>query len=251
MNDNSKKKQFHIFSAGKNIGETYKVAVKNYSIDRIIVFVEIPNNRKNSPDTESINEILKALKDLEVQANQIGIEFLQIKVFENDINDVMEQVFKLRDEYPDASFYFNLTGGRKVLALNLFTTAIWIGGFPYYIDINGGKIEFNIPRIAPEELQNNRNLLKILGIVHDSTTNIEKYVKVSDVYDALARNYEPPNNINNNGRYKLPRGTLSKWIRKLIENGLLTEEYLGNNHKSKYLTITRDGEFALIFFSNK
>ncbi len=250
MNNINKKKQFHIFSAGKNIGETYKIAVREYNIDRIIIFMEKPNKKINIANNESFNEIINALKELELKVKEIGIEFQKIEVLENDMNDVMKHVFELRDEYPETSFYFNLTGGRKVLALNLFTAAIWIGGFPYYIDINGEIIEFNIPRIAPEELQSNRNLLKILEIVHDSTTNTEKYVKVADVYYKLDLNYEPHNNLNNS-RYKLPRGTLSKWIRKLIENGLLTEEYLGNNHKSKYLAITRDGEFALMFFRNK
>ncbi|WMT50535.1 MAG: hypothetical protein RE471_06010 [Ferroplasma sp.] len=251
MNNTNKNKQFHIFSAGRNIVETYKVAVKNYSIDQIIVFVEKQNYKEINNQNKSFEEINKALKNLEDTAKEIGIEFKIIKVTENDLNDVMKQVFRLREENPEANFYFNLTSGRKVLALNLFTTAIWIDGFSYYIDINKNTIEFTIPRIAPTELQNNRYLLKILEIVNNSISEQEKCVKLTEVYKELADYYKSHNNFNDNGRHKLQHGTFSKWIRKLIDNGLLTEEYIKDNHKSKCLTITKDGEFALIFFKNK
>ncbi len=251
MNSINEKKQIHIFSPGKNIGETYKVAVKQYSISSIIVFTNKENNTDKNNRNERIDEINNALKNLQDRANEIGIDFQKVAVSEDNINDVMENVFKLRDEFPQAQFYFNLTGGGKVLALNLFTSAIWVGGLPYYVDKNDRIIEFSIPRISPAELQKNRNLLKILEIVNDSRERSEKYVKFTEVYDKLAVYYRSHNNIDNDGRYKLPRGTFSKWVRKLIDDGLLYEEYIKDNHKSKCLNITKDGEFALIFSRNR
>lgn len=251
MNNTNKNKQFHIFSAGRKIVETYKVAVKNYNIDQIIVFIEKQNYKEINNQDKSFEDINNALKNLETKANEIDVGFQIIKVTENDLNDVMKQVFRLRKENPEADFYFNLTGGKKVLALNLFTTAIWIGGFSYYIDMNGNTIEFTIPRIAPTELQNNRYLLKILEIVNNSITEQEKCVKLKEVYKELADYYKSRNNFNDNGRHKLQHGTFSKWTRKLIDKGLLTEEYIKDNHKTKCLTITKDGQFALIFFKDK
>jgi hypothetical protein len=45
-------------------------------------------------------------------------------------------------------------------------------------------------------------------------------------------------------------GTFSKWVRLLIERKLLQEQFVENNHKSKMLSITQDGIFAVKFFNS-
>ena len=42
-------------------------------------------------------------------------------------------------------------------------------------------------------------------------------------------------------------GTFSKWVRTLIENGLLEERYYPDQYKRKLLSITHDGMFTLKF----
>lgn len=242
MNDKGKKEQIHIYSPGKNIGETFKAAVKKYHIDRIIVFKEILENDKSGDDIEN------AIEDLRTKARNNGIEFDITKVHGNSMEEVMENIVRLRDQYPSDSFYFNLTGGRKVLALYLYTMAIWLDGFPYYVDISGDIIEFSIPRIHREILRSNPNLVKILSIIYNIQKTPEAMIKNADVYEELAKSYQPSEKSNRKGNYKLSRGTFSKWIRLLIENQLISENFMDNNHKSKFLSITRDGIFALRFF---
>lgn len=242
MNDSGKKEQIHIYSPGKNIGETFKAAVKKYHIDRIIVFKEILENEKSGDDIE------KAINDLRTKAGNNGIEFEITKVRGNSMEEVMENILRLRDQFPDDSFFFNLTGGRKVLALYLYTMAIWLDGFPYYVDISGDIIEFSIPKIHREILRGNPNLVKILSIIYKKQEVLETMIKNADVYEELAKSYQPSEKSNRKGNYKLSRGTFSKWIRLLIENQLISENFVENNHKSKFLSISRDGIFALRFF---
>ena len=238
----TEKEQIHIYTSGKNIAETFKSSVKKYHIDRIIVFNEILDNEEDHPEIEN------AVESLGKKAKDNGIDFKTVKVHGNNMEEVIETMVKLKDQFPEDCFYFNLTGGRKVLALYLYTMAIWLDGFPYYVDLSGDIIEFNIPRIKRETLRGNPNLVKILQIVSEKQEGSKADVRNSDVYEELSESYQPSERTARKGNYKLSRGTFSKWIRILIENQLLSENFSDDNHKSKYLSVTRDGIFALRFF---
>ena len=234
--------QTHIFSAGKNISETFKAAVNRYNIDRIVVFMERMENNKDR------TEIDIAVGDLRRKTGELGIRFEVITVSGDSIDDVRDELFKLKEDFPREELFFNLTGGRKVLVLYLFTMALWLDGYPYYVDKSGKIIEFSIPRLHVEELKNNNNLTKILSIVYKNNGRHDVGVKNSDVYEELASEYKPADSTRKGGNYKLQRGTFSKWVRFLIDNKLLEEKYNEDNHKNKFLNITPDGIFAVKFF---
>lgn len=235
--------EIHIFSSGRSMVETFKSAVNKYSIDRIVVFVEA------SDDAKSRKEIDNAVDELRKLCGEIGIKFDTVKIGENSMDDVRDSVIKLTRE-TDCKLSFNLTGGRKILALYLFTMALWVNGNPYYVDISGRIVELSIPRIHADELTGNPNLVRILSIVNSEQERYGVPVKNSDVFQIAAADYRPNRKLQEGGNSRLQRGTFSKWVRLLIGRKLLEEHYVEDNHKSKTLSITQDGIFAVKFFSN-
>ncbi len=243
MENETSQKKVHVFSSGRNMVETFKCAVKKYRIDRIVVFDEI------SDDIKSRNEIADAIDKLRKMSSDLGIIFATVNIRKSNMNDVRDNVIKL-DREDNCKLFFNLTGGRKILSLNLFTMALWVNGDPYYVDKSGEIIEISIPRIHADGLNGNPNLFKILSIVN---TEQEKYggpVRNSDIFRMVAAEYSPNKKLQEGGNSKLQKGTFSKWVRLLIERKLLSEQFVENNHKSKMLSITQDGIFAVKFFSN-
>ena len=243
MEKGASQEQIHVFSSGKSMAETFKSAVNEYSIDRIVVFDEV------TEDAKSRKEIISAIDELRKLSSSIGIKFETIKIGESSMDDVRDNVIKLTKDHK-CKLFFNLTGGRKVLALNLFTMALWVNGNPYYVDKTGKIIELTIPRIHADELSGNPNLVKILSIVNSEQEKCGGPVRNSEVYRMAAAGYRPNKKLQEGGNSKLQMGTFSKWIRLLIEGKLLQEQFVENNHKSKMLSITQDGIFAVRFFNH-
>ena len=235
--------RIHVFSSGKSMVETFKSAVNKYSIDRIVVFDEV------SDDIKGRKEIAVAIDELRRLSSEIGINFGTVSIQESNMDDVRDNVIKLTKNYK-CKLFFNLTGGRKILALYLFTMALWVNGDPYYVDRSGKVIELSIPRVHAGELDNNQNLAKILSIVNREQEKYGKPVRNSDVFRIAAAEYRPSKRLKEGGNSRLQMGTFSKWVRLLIERKLLNEHFVENNHKSKMLTITQDGIFAVKFFTS-
>ncbi len=240
MKKEDPRENIHVFSSGKNIAETFKSAVKKFSIDKIVVFDEVLD------DKQSREEIVSAINELRKISNEIGIKFVTVQIEENSMDDVRENVIKLTID-SKCKLFFNLTGGRKLLALNLFTMALWVNGDPYYVDRTGKIIELSIPRIHADELKGNPNLINILSIVYREHEKNGGTVRNSDVYRIAATEYRPSKKLKESGNSKLHMGTFSKWVRLLVESNLLQEQFVENNHKSKMLSITEDGVFAVKF----
>ena len=114
------------------MNETFKTALKNYSISSVIVFRETSADGKSNNKIE--DEINKATSEMRGTAENLGISFEVKYVRQNDISDVRDQVLNLTKEYNNGKFFFNLTHGRKILPLFLLTMAVWLDGIPYYID---------------------------------------------------------------------------------------------------------------------
>ena len=242
MEKETPQERIHVFSSGKSMVETFKSAVNKYSIDRIVVFDEV------SDDIKGRKEIAVAIDELRRLSSEIGINFGTVSIQESNMDDVRDNVIKLTKNYK-CKLFFNLTGGRKILALYLFTMALWVNGDPYYVDRSGKVIELSIPRVHAGELDNNQNLVKILSIVNREQEKYGKPVRNSDVFRIAAAEYRPSKRLKEGGNSRLQMGTFSKWVRLLIERNLLNEQFVENNHKSKMLTITQDGIFAVKFFT--
>ncbi|MGP6207895.1 hypothetical protein ACNF42_07715 [Cuniculiplasma sp. SKW3] len=246
MSEMKQKEEIHIFSAGENIVKTFKYANKKFHIARIIVFKEI--GEKLDKDQKKIKAIENAIDELGKISEYNGIEFSVEKVGMNDPKDLMERIIEIRKKYQGDDLYFNLTSGRKVMSFYLYTMAIWIDGFPYYVDLSGEVIQFEIPKIQREILMKKPQYVDILRIVKDKDGGLGNGIRYKEVYETLQTAHKYDRNTKNGEKRKITPGTFSKWVSEMIEKDLLKDFYLENNHKVKYVSITNNGIYALKFF---
>lgn len=241
------KECIHIFSGGKSVDSTFSQALKRYRIDHVVVLKGKPgNSEKDKSEDEAIQKSIKVLKDY---SDKVGVSVSSIVVSEDDVDNIRDAVLELQRIHPLSEFFFNITGGKKVLSLNLFTMAVWMDATPYYVDMNGDISEFSIPRIHPDNLDPEGPYFSILSIMYSLSKEGKDSVLYSDVFSKLSESYRPTVQ-RTKGRYpNLRRGTFSKLIRYLIDRGLLEEDYVGSNHRSKELKITRDGVFTFNFIN--
>ncbi len=240
----SEKQFVHIFSEGKSVDKTFISAIKKFQIDRVFVFLDLHTKKIDAKKDSEIKSSIEKLKKIGLS---VGIQVSDINVDADNLHDVRDKILDLRDRYPESEFYFNITGGKKVLPLNLFTMSVWINGSAYYVEKDGTIFEFSVPRIQPESLDPESLKFKVLSIVNKATKGENGFILYSEAFDEFKEVYKPKRQ-NDSGRYPVARkGTFSKLVRTLIEEGLLKEEYLKPSHKTKALSITTDGIFTVNF----
>ena len=237
----------HIFSGGRSVDSTFSQAIKRYRIDHVVILKGKPGDSdKDKSEDEAIEKSIRALRDY---SDKLAVSVSTIVVNEDNVDNIRDEILELQKNHPLSQFFFNITGGKKVLSLNLFTMAVWMDATPYYVDINGNISEFSIPRIHPDNLDPEGPYFSILSLMYSLSNEGKDSVLYSDVFLKLSESYRPTVQ-RTKGRYPhLRRGTFSKLIRYLIERGLLEEDYVGFNHRSKELKITRDGVFTFNFIN--
>ena len=240
----SGKECIHIFSAGRSVDKTFISANKKFQIDRVLVFSDVHGIKTDPQEDSNIKSSIKKLKEIGLS---VGIQVSDINVDADNLHDVRDKILDIRDRYPESEFYFNITGGKKVLSLNLFTMSVWINGSAYYVERDGTIFEFSIPRIQPENLDSESLKFRVLSIVNKATKGGNGFTLYSEAFDEFKQVYKPKRQ-NDSGRYPVARkGTFSKLVRALIDDGLLKEDYLQRSHKTKTLNITSDGIFTVLF----
>ncbi len=247
---NNSKAQIHIISAGGTMNKTFPVAMKRFSIERVIVFKEkfYGDKDKTQENMNSTKTIDNAIEETKHLANEMNIKFSVCEVKENDINDTRDKVFRIKNQYKDRDLYFNLTHGRKVLSLFLLTMAFWVEGYPYYIGKQDKEvIMINIPRMHIQDVSSNENYIRILGILHDKNAEINSPMKYNDLYEDISTIIENGHNQNPGRPNKLKKGTFSKWLKRLEESQLIIKKFESGSEKNKIVSITPDGEFAYNF----
>ncbi|MDP3444315.1 MAG: hypothetical protein Q8T08_15765, partial [Ignavibacteria bacterium] len=161
----------HIISAGESIHKTYPVAIKKElkDITRTYVIVE-KGVFADSPgdDEKKINAkkgIRAAIKKVEKISKEMEISFNQIIIDTVTIENVRDAVLDIYDEFPDAHYSFNISGGTKILSIGLFMMSIWIEGDSYHTP--GGEIiqKLNIPKMHVKDISTNKNYVEILNLL--------------------------------------------------------------------------------------
>ncbi len=241
--------QVHIISAGSGMNETFKTALKKYSISSVIVFRETSADGKGNNKIEE--EINKATSEMRSTAENLDISFEVKHVRQNDISDVRDQTLNLTKEHNNGKFFFNLTHGRKVLPLFLLTMAVWLDGTPYYIDKEQEVIEINIPRMHAEEIASNKNFFSMLKILHEHSNKGERWVRYKDAYAEISKIYVSNKDGKGGRSEKLSMGTYSKWVRRLVEAHLLEQKFEDGSYKQKVLRLTGDGTFTFMFLKDQ
>lgn len=235
------REHIHLISSGETIHETFPKSIKELKMDRAIILVEedVFGNSGNIHHPlirESINQVEKLAKMLNITYDIKLIPSISLENIRNAVLDVFNQ-------YPNAVYYFNITGGTKVLSNGLFMMSIWLDGTAYHVGEDGKFQILAVPKIHVEDIKKNENYISILEILEKSR---EHEMPQKELFNNMKNEYKPLRKPNAKTKRNLSRGTLSKWIQDLISWDLVNQEYFKDN-KEKRVRITGDGIFTLKF----
>src|SRR5208337_445180 len=124
----------HIISAGEKIHIAYPAMFRELpAISRTMVFTDsIVHEGSPDPVTDkhrfAVRNAVSAVQEISVS---LSIPFTRVMIYPPAYTSVQSALAKVRREYPDARFTFDLSGGSKELCLALFAFAPWLGGEVY------------------------------------------------------------------------------------------------------------------------
>ncbi|MDD4138482.1 MAG: hypothetical protein PHT99_11435, partial [Methanoregula sp.] len=124
----------HIISAGEKIHIAYPAMLRALpAISRTMVFTDsIVHEGSTDPVTDrhrlAVRNAVAAVQEI---AASLSISFTRELIVPPSYVSVRSALVKIRQEYPDARFTFDLSGGSKELCLALFAFAPWLGGEVY------------------------------------------------------------------------------------------------------------------------
>jgi DNA-binding HxlR family transcriptional regulator len=209
----------HVFISGESNYDTFKKTLRYYQFSRIVILktnINVPERAK------------EAHESIEKDCHNLDIDFEEIIYEDNNIEDEIIEITGLKTKYPEATFYFNVTGGRKPEALMAAMTSVWIGGISYYWpEFSKEPFELPIPRISVNDLAKNKLHLKILeNLVHSPQNQSKIRAKIKT--------------LPGTGKDLTPQA-LSNSIKALENYGLVTKKVDG---RESIVTITLSGKIA-------
>lgn len=213
----------HILTAGENIHNIYKKLYRQeWGMDRVIIL-----NEEGEPEkvTKSINQVQKECTD-----DKIPVELLSFE--KGNHANLMEKVIGIRKRYPvsEAKLFFNLTSGRKDIAIMTFIGSLWTNGIGYYIPEDTIKpFILPAPRLPLERLQNNKFYQRIL----------QELEMESDINQSSLRHRIK---VNPNNNKDLSAQTLSLAVEVLEEAGLIQKQ---RHNRETRLSLTLAGKVAI------
>jgi hypothetical protein len=114
----------HIMSAGANIHNTFPVAINKIS-SATKVYVIVEDNvykdmidEKRQQELEKIRNSIKTLQEIAKPFVENGVHELRIP--DDSLECTRDAVIKIYSENQSAKFFFNLSGGTKMLSIGLF-----------------------------------------------------------------------------------------------------------------------------------
>jgi DNA-binding MarR family transcriptional regulator len=241
----------HIVGVGAHSDKSFRRTLgKGMKIDRVYIIMN-----SDAPDS-----IKQAAEDIRAIAKEFGIEPREKLIKRISLDEIRDAVLDIYRETPGAQYYFNVTGGTKVLSNGLFMMSIWMNGQAYYLNESESLEILRVPRIHAEDLEKNVNYITILQLLDATQT---KEMSTGAIMDKLALSYKPIR-MQEIERAKtemitLSKGTLSKWLRDLESWGLVTRDHGETeavvkgkrvkvpNRREKKVRITPDGVFTLRF----
>lgn len=270
----------HIVSAGERIQIAYPAAFRKFpAITRTIVFTDSTVHEHSlDPVTEkhrlAVRNALTAMQEI---STSLSIPMSREIIHPPAYDSVRSALGKIRRQYPDARYTFDLSGGSKELCLALFAVALWLGG-----EVSSSFDEKAVRRVPlPDRtvasLLSNPNHQTILAILLNrkrmkmdeaQKTDPEVpgvWVSRQYLYGQLFSSYAPSRTkkpepgdppvagITKKGPApvaELSHATFSGFMRTLRDAGLIEEEYAPDSRKEKSYRITEAGETAFRFFSD-
>jgi DNA-binding transcriptional ArsR family regulator len=215
----------HILTPGANVFNVYLKISRSYSISEIVLLKE----------EESDNVIEESIAETKKDCEKRDIPCTLATFRKNDYEDLLEKILDLRRQYQKREkpfkLYFNVTAGRKDVAIMAFMGSLWVDGIGYYLTKEMEEpFEFPVPKVSLAQLEQNQLHRRILELLSEksggtfSQSNLRQKIGVN------------PNNHKN-----LSAQTLSSSISALEECGLLEKQPEG---RETQLTITLSGRLA-------
>jgi hypothetical protein len=279
----------HIISAGEKITSAYPALFRELpGISRTIVFTDsFVHELSSDPVTDkhriAVRNAVSAVQEISAS---LAIPFTRVMIYPPTYVSVRSALAKIRREYPDARFTFDLSGGSKELCLALFAFAPWLGGEVYAAFDERTARHVPLPDRTIRSLFANPNHQTILAILlNRNHMNMKKgaakgtapavpavsavsalwvprqylYKQLWSVYVPSRKKLEKPGDSPKPVvHYKkgerpaadLSHQTFSGFMGTLRDAGLVEEEYSPGNRKEKNYRITDAGETAFRFFSD-
>ncbi len=271
----------HIISAGEKIPIAYPAMFRELpAISRTMVFTDsIVHEGSPDPVTEkhrfAVRNAVSAVQEISAS---LSIPFTRVVIWPPAYPSVRSALAKIRREYPEARFTFDLSGGSKELCLALFAFAPWIGGEVYASFDEKTARRVPLPDRTISSLLANPNHQKILAILLNRKKMKKDAAKETVpavpalwvprqyLYQQLWPAYVPsrtkkekpgdspqPVVHDKKGRKpaaELSHATFSGFIRTLRDARLIEEAYSPESRKEKSYRITEAGETAFRFFSD-
>ncbi|MFA4823975.1 MAG: hypothetical protein WC593_02330 [Methanoregula sp.] len=269
-----RKEHVHIISAGEKISIAYPAMFRELpAISRTIVFTDsIIHEGSPDPVIEkhrfAVRNAVSAVQEISAS---LSIPFAREMIYPPAYTSVRSALAKIRREYPDARYTFDLSGGSKELCLALFAFVPWLGGVVYSSFDEKITRRVPLPDRTISTLLSNPNYQTILAILlryredKKGATPIP-WVSRQYLYQQLWPYYIPSRTKKakpgdpskpviqyKRGRKpaaELSHATFSGFIGTLRDAGLIEEEYSPDSRKEKTYRITEAGELAFRFFSD-
>lgn len=220
----------HILTSGESVHKVYQQVFRHYNVSRFILLTETSQHEK----IQSSIEIMKT------GCREINIPLEIITIEQNNIPELMEKIQDLRKKYPidEAKLFFNITSGRKDIAIMTFCASLWVSGIAYYLPSETQcPLVFPAPSIPLSRLESNKLYQRILTELNKKTNT------PSCQADLRAIIKENPNR---NGKV-LSGQTLSQAVSILVDAGLINSE---RNGRRTELSLTLAGEVAVSFLKS-
>lgn len=237
----------HVISAGASIHKTFPVAVNEIS-RATKVYVIVENKVYEDSEDKIKQEMRVAIRFSINELRKIAAPFVkngihETKISEDTLEYIRDAIIEIYAENRNAEFFFNVSGGTKLLSIGLFLMGLWIEAIPYVVDQDSQARRLSIPRIHIKDLTENPNRVLILKKLKE-----QKFKKLSrkNLFDKVSEEYIP---IRERQRKKmeLKQGTFNALIDNLIQWGFIDVTFKEGSKKEKEYSITPDGEFTLNF----
>lgn len=233
----------HIIASGENIHNTVPYAINEFKMSKAVVVVE--KSLFQMPDYKRNPKIIESIHKVEDMAKMTKKAF-EVKHMDGiNLNSIRDTVMEIVEENgSDSTYYFNVSGGTKVLSNGLFMMALWLDGIVYHVGEDQVLQKLIIPRLHVEDVKKNPNYMSILKNIESSKGHMKMR---KHLYNELKTSYTQIRDNHGRARRGLSPGTLSKWTADLVKMGLIREKPT-DNRKEKLYEITDDGIFTLKFF---
>jgi hypothetical protein len=228
-------------SAGEGLVGTFPIALRHYQMDKVIVITDV--KERSSKDVKA-QKVAQAIRDIVQMANAVKLEITVIEVDGLSISEIMAKFIDVYAKSYDDHYFFNVTGGKKPLALGLFMASVWVGGTCYYVNEGGNENavqELKVPRMHLNDVRSNPNYESFLVMLDERG---EMDLKMA--FSLMQERYVPMRSPAGVTKRTFSRPTMTKWLRQLNDWGLI-EIKQGRNQREKVVTLSDEGMFTARF----